>query len=214
MLPAVGAPTAVVMYIAEMTQETPELDPNCAAMPTMATAIIDEFSGCSTLPVASAPLTRNGIGRASTVVDASPMGIAGALVLANARPDERAALFRRLALWGLSMVIIGPLLSWGIFTPRVIGRLHYRSYPLHCSSGNQSVEEFWGDRGPCRAPSARPVIRPEIGKGAEHVGPAVEKKTYGTHLRAFSGDCGECRLRLLAASRRGQARDREYSRLQ
>lgn len=52
----------------------------------------------------------------ATVVDASPMGIAGALVLANARPDERAALFRRLALWGLSMVIIGPLLSWGIFT--------------------------------------------------------------------------------------------------
>lgn len=52
----------------------------------------------------------------ATVVDASPMGIAGALVLANARPDERAALFRRLALWGISMVIIGPLLSWGIFT--------------------------------------------------------------------------------------------------
>ncbi|QYB07369.1 hypothetical protein I1A62_24320 [Rhodococcus sp. USK10] len=50
--------------------------------------------------------------RAPTPTGPSPLP-SGAL---SARPDERAALFRRLALWGLSMVIIGPLLSWGIFT--------------------------------------------------------------------------------------------------
>lgn len=52
----------------------------------------------------------------ATVVDASPMGIGGALVLACAEPEERASLFRKMALWGFSMVLIGPLLSWTIFT--------------------------------------------------------------------------------------------------
>jgi di/tricarboxylate transporter len=52
----------------------------------------------------------------STIVDASPMSIAGALVLANADPAERPTLFRQLLLWGLSMIIIGPLLSWCLFT--------------------------------------------------------------------------------------------------
>lgn len=52
----------------------------------------------------------------ATVVDASPMGIGGALVLACALQEERAPLFRKMALWGLSMVIIGPMLSWTIFT--------------------------------------------------------------------------------------------------
>lgn len=44
------------------------------------------------------------------------MGIGAALVLACAEPEERASLFRKMALWGFSMVLIGPLLSWTIFT--------------------------------------------------------------------------------------------------
>ncbi|MFC9838443.1 SLC13 family permease [Rhodococcus sp. NPDC127530] len=52
----------------------------------------------------------------ATVVDASPMGIGGALVLACALPEERNSLFRKMALWGFAMVLIGPLLSWTIFT--------------------------------------------------------------------------------------------------
>jgi len=67
-------------------------------------------SGLSTLSVFG-PVTI-----ASTIVDASPMGIGGALVLANAAPAERPTLLRKLLLWGLSMIVIGPLLSWIIFT--------------------------------------------------------------------------------------------------
>jgi Na+/H+ antiporter NhaC len=73
---------------------------------------VDVYSsaGMSTLSVFG-PVTI-----ASTIVDASPMGIGGALVLANAMPEERPSLLRKLLLWGLSMIVIGPLLSWVIFT--------------------------------------------------------------------------------------------------
>ncbi|GCB54397.1 hypothetical protein rerp_08050 [Rhodococcus erythropolis] len=59
--PAIGAHTAVVMYMAEMIHDTPADDPNWAAMPTIATAIIDEFKGWRTVPDAAAKRTRTGI---------------------------------------------------------------------------------------------------------------------------------------------------------
>ncbi|XKK39773.1 hypothetical protein HFP72_02580 [Nocardiopsis sp. ARC36] len=50
----------------------------------------------------------------SSVVDSSPFSTSGALVVANATPDQRDLVFRRLMVWGMSMIVVAPLLTWGI----------------------------------------------------------------------------------------------------
>ncbi|WP_019202171.1 SLC13 family permease [Tsukamurella sp. 1534] len=48
----------------------------------------------------------------SSVVDCSPFSTNGALVVANAAPDQRDMVFRRLMQWGMSIVVLGPLIAW------------------------------------------------------------------------------------------------------
>lgn len=51
----------------------------------------------------------------SSVVDSSPFSTSGALVVANSGADQRDRVFRQLMLWGMSMIVVAPLLTWGIF---------------------------------------------------------------------------------------------------
>jgi di/tricarboxylate transporter len=51
----------------------------------------------------------------SSVVDSSPFSTSGALVVASSGPDVRDRVFRGLMAWGLSMIIVAPVLSWAIF---------------------------------------------------------------------------------------------------
>lgn len=51
----------------------------------------------------------------SSVVDSSPFSTSGALVVASSGPDVRDRVFRGLMVWGLSMIIVAPVLSWAIF---------------------------------------------------------------------------------------------------
>jgi di/tricarboxylate transporter len=51
----------------------------------------------------------------SSVVDSSPFSTSGALVVASSGSDVRDRVFRGLMIWGLSMIIVAPLLSWAIF---------------------------------------------------------------------------------------------------
>ncbi len=51
----------------------------------------------------------------SSVVDASPFSTSGALVTANAVEADRELVFRRLMMWGFSLVIVVPLVTWGVF---------------------------------------------------------------------------------------------------
>jgi di/tricarboxylate transporter len=51
----------------------------------------------------------------SSVVDSSPFSTSGALVVASSGPDVRDKVFRGLMTWGLSMIIVAPVLSWAIF---------------------------------------------------------------------------------------------------
>jgi di/tricarboxylate transporter len=51
----------------------------------------------------------------SSVVDSSPFSTSGALVVASSGPDVRDRVFRGLMTWGLSMIIVAPLVSWAIF---------------------------------------------------------------------------------------------------
>ena len=52
---------------------------------------------------------------ASTIVDVSPFSTNGALVVANARPEEREGVYRRFLVYSILVVIAGPLLAWLVF---------------------------------------------------------------------------------------------------
>jgi di/tricarboxylate transporter len=51
----------------------------------------------------------------SSVVDSSPFSTSGALVVASSGADVRDRVFRGLMRWGLSMIIVAPVLAWTIF---------------------------------------------------------------------------------------------------
>lgn len=50
----------------------------------------------------------------SSMVDCSPFSTNGALVVANAEENDREMVFRRLMQWGMSIVVLAPVLSWGL----------------------------------------------------------------------------------------------------
>ncbi|WP_433873386.1 SLC13 family permease [Saccharopolyspora sp. CA-218241] len=50
---------------------------------------------------------------ASTVVDISPFSTSGAIMLANSQEDDRDHVFRRLLVYGATMVVVTPLVVWG-----------------------------------------------------------------------------------------------------
>jgi di/tricarboxylate transporter len=51
----------------------------------------------------------------SSVVDSSPFSTSGALVVASSGAEVRDRVFRGLMRWGLSMIIVAPVLAWTIF---------------------------------------------------------------------------------------------------
>ncbi|HEX5510235.1 MAG TPA: SLC13 family permease [Actinomycetales bacterium] len=50
----------------------------------------------------------------SSVVDCSPFSTNGALVVANTEPEQRDMTFRRLMQWGMSIVVVAPLVAWAV----------------------------------------------------------------------------------------------------
>jgi di/tricarboxylate transporter len=51
----------------------------------------------------------------STVVDVSPFSTNGALVVANAQPEERESVYRRFLVYSILVVLAGPPLAWLVF---------------------------------------------------------------------------------------------------
>lgn len=51
----------------------------------------------------------------SSVVDSSPFSTSGALVVASSGADVRDRVFRGLMVWGLSMIVVAPVLAWAVF---------------------------------------------------------------------------------------------------
>jgi di/tricarboxylate transporter len=51
----------------------------------------------------------------SSVVDSSPFSTSGALVVANSPEEQRDQVFKQLMVWGFSMVVIAPIVTWLIF---------------------------------------------------------------------------------------------------
>jgi di/tricarboxylate transporter len=51
----------------------------------------------------------------SSIVDSSPFSTSGALCVANSLEEQRDLVYRRLLQWGMSMIVVAPLLTWAIF---------------------------------------------------------------------------------------------------
>ena len=51
----------------------------------------------------------------SSIVDSSPFSTSGALCVANSPEDQRDFVYRRLLQWGMSMIVVAPLLTWTVF---------------------------------------------------------------------------------------------------
>ncbi|MET4431429.1 MULTISPECIES: SLC13 family permease [unclassified Mycolicibacterium] len=54
------------------------------------------------------------IGASATLVDASPFSTSGAIMVASSPPEEHTRVFKMLLRWGLSMAVIGPLVTCGL----------------------------------------------------------------------------------------------------
>lgn len=52
---------------------------------------------------------------ASSVVDASPFSTTGALIVANAAEEDRDRVMSQLLRWGMSMIVVAPLVAWAVF---------------------------------------------------------------------------------------------------
>lgn len=50
----------------------------------------------------------------SSVVDISPFSTNGALCVANADDQQRDTVFRQLMVWGMALVVVAPLVTWGV----------------------------------------------------------------------------------------------------
>ena len=51
----------------------------------------------------------------ASVVDSSPFSTSGALVVANAEEADRDSVFSGLMRWGMSMIVVAPIVSWLVF---------------------------------------------------------------------------------------------------
>jgi len=51
----------------------------------------------------------------SSIVDSSPFSTSGALCVANSPDDQRDYVYRTLLRWGLSMIVVAPLITWLVF---------------------------------------------------------------------------------------------------
>jgi di/tricarboxylate transporter len=51
----------------------------------------------------------------SSIVDSSPFSTSGALCVANSLEEQRDLVYRRLLQWGMSMIVVAPLITWTVF---------------------------------------------------------------------------------------------------
>lgn len=85
------------------------------------TALLTAFIPLAGPLLATSSLSASGtvaaLAIAATVVDVSPFSTDGALVVANAREDDRQRVYRQLMIYAGAVVVAAPLLAWGMLVP-------------------------------------------------------------------------------------------------
>lgn len=85
------------------------------------TALLTAFIPMAGPLLATSTLSASGtvaaLAIAATVVDVSPFSTDGALVVANAREDDRQRVYRQLMIYAGGVVLAAPLLAWALLVP-------------------------------------------------------------------------------------------------
>jgi len=85
------------------------------------TALLTAFIPMAGPLLATSSLSASGtvaaLAVAATVVDVSPFSTDGALVVANAREDDRQRVYRQLMIYAGAVVLAGPVLAWALLVP-------------------------------------------------------------------------------------------------
>jgi len=85
------------------------------------TALLTAFIPLAGPLLATSSLSASGtvaaLAIAATVVDVSPFSTDGALVVANAREDDRQRVYRQLMMYAGAVVLTGPALAWALLVP-------------------------------------------------------------------------------------------------
>ncbi|MDE8669542.1 SLC13 family permease [Pseudarthrobacter sp. H3Y2-7] len=85
------------------------------------TALLTAFIPLAGPLLATSSLSASGtvaaLAIAATVVDVSPFSTDGALVVANARPDDRQRVYKQLMAYAGGVVLVAPALAWALLVP-------------------------------------------------------------------------------------------------
>lgn len=85
------------------------------------TALLTAFIPLAGPLLATSSLSASGtvaaLAIAATVVDVSPFSTDGALVVANAREDDRQRIYRQLMIYAGAVVLVAPALAWALLVP-------------------------------------------------------------------------------------------------
>ena len=85
------------------------------------TALLTAFIPMAGPLLATSSLSASGtvaaLAIAATVVDVSPFSTDGALIVANAREDDRQRVYRQLMIYAGAVVLVAPLLAWAMLVP-------------------------------------------------------------------------------------------------
>ncbi|WP_026546709.1 SLC13 family permease [Paenarthrobacter nicotinovorans] len=85
------------------------------------TALLTAFIPLAGPLLATSPLSASGtvaaLAIAATVVDVSPFSTDGALVVANAREDDRQRVYKQLMMYAGGVVLVAPALAWALLVP-------------------------------------------------------------------------------------------------
>ncbi|MFF1881701.1 SLC13 family permease [Pseudarthrobacter sp. NPDC058196] len=85
------------------------------------TALLTAFIPLAGPLLATSSLSASGtiaaLAVAATVVDVSPFSTDGALVVANARDDDRQRVYKQLMFYAGGVVLVGPALAWALLVP-------------------------------------------------------------------------------------------------
>ncbi len=85
------------------------------------TALLTAFIPLAGPLLATSSLSASGtvaaLAIAATVVDVSPFSTDGALVVANAREDDRQRVYKQLMMYAGGVVLVAPALAWGLLVP-------------------------------------------------------------------------------------------------
>ena len=113
MIATVGSAALAVLLLCYLAGVVSAFASSTALLGVIIPLAIPVLAGSALSPIAVV----SAIAIANTIVDTSPFSTNGALIVANMPEDERPAMLRKLMVYAVIIVGIGPLAAWAAFVP-------------------------------------------------------------------------------------------------